>query len=142
MSSYHLEGVKNACRLCSSKIFKLQSVDIISHISKIKSWYEIDIENEIAYSPVVFPFFPCVLCKSCVSALHKLEIGTRKSKPSGVLLETSPMLITRQHNSDDCIVCKIYKGQKGVKRKARNPIIDANPLARDNQNTWDRANTS
>ena len=52
--------------------------------------------------------------------------------------ETSPMLITRQHNSDDCIVCKIYKGQKGVKRKAGNPIIDTNPLARVNQNTWDR----
>ena len=70
---------------------KLQSVDIISYI--------------VSHSPDVIPFFPCVLCKSYVSA-HKLEIGTRKSKPSGVL-ETSPIWITRQHNSNDCIVCKI-----------------------------------
>ena len=126
---------ENVCRLCSSKILKLQSVEIIFHISKIKSWYDIDIEKEIAYTPEIIPFFPCVLCKSCVSDLHKLEICARKSKPSGVLLETSPIWIKRQHNSDYCIVCKICKSQKGVKRKAGNSIIDTNPFARDNQNT-------
>ena len=36
------------------------------------------------------------------------------------------------------LFANIYKGQKGVKRKAGNPLIDTNPLARDNQNTWDR----
>ena len=53
------------------------------------------------------------------------------SKPSGVLLERSPIWITKQHNSDDCIVCKIYKDQKGVNRKLGNLLIDTNPLVPD-----------
>ena len=91
--------------------------------------------NELPDSPEIIPFFPTVLCKSCVSALHKLEIGTRISKPSGILLETSPTWITSQHNSDYCIICKIYKGQKGIKRKAGNPIIDT---VSHQSSTWDR----
>ena len=34
-------------------------------------------------------------------------------------------MITRQHYSDDCLVCKIFKGQKGIKRKAGNPIASS-----------------
>lgn len=138
MSVFHFEAVNNVCRLCSSKILKQQSVDIIPYITKIKLWYDFDIDNEISNSPDIIPFFPTVLCKSCVSALHKLEVGTRKSKPTGVLLDTSPVWITRQHNFDNCIVCKIYKGQKGIKRKAQNPSINPVPLSPYNPNNWER----
>ena len=77
-------------------------------------WYDIDLSKEAPDSPDIIPFFPTVLCKSCISALHKLEVGTRKSKPTGILLDISSTVITRQHHSDDCLVCKIFKGQKGI----------------------------
>ena len=127
MSSFHQQAVKIVCRICSSKILPHQSVDITKYLPIIQLWYDIDIDKETPDSPDIIPFFPTVLCKSCISALHKLEVGTRKSKPTGILLDIPPTLTIRQHDSDECLICKIYKCQKGIIRKAGNPI--ASPIS-------------
>ena len=43
-------------------------------------------------------------------------------------LENQSLLarIIRQYNSNDCLVCRIYKGQRGIKRKATNPSSNPN----------------
>ena len=102
-------------------------------------WYDIDISAEALDSPDIIPFFPTELCNSCISALHNLESGTRKSKPTGILLDISPTLITRQHNSDDCLIFKIYKGQKGIKQKAGNPIATSISPTYYKPTSWQRS---
>ena len=121
MSSFHQQAVKNVYQKCLSKILTHQSIDITKYLPIIQLCYDIDISKEAPDSPDIIPFFLTVLCKSCISALHKFEVGTRKSKPTGILLDISPTVITRQHHFDDCLVCKIFKVKIELNGKQETP---------------------